>query len=74
MPFVPPYCPNGACRHRRTAISRSSAFFRRKGSFARLGDRRVARFQCKICGRHFSEQTFRVDYRWKRPELDMWSR
>jgi transposase-like protein len=44
-------------------------FFRRKGSFQRRGARRVVRYQCKQCNKHFSEQTFAEDYREKRPEL-----
>ena len=33
------------------------------------GEQRVARFQCKTCGKHFSEQTFSPDYRDRKPEL-----
>lgn len=70
----PSHCPNLDCRHaRRTPGPRPperERFYRRKGSYPRLGDGRVARFQCKSCGRHFSEQTFAEDYREKKPELD----
>jgi hypothetical protein len=71
----PPNCPNQRCtQHRRRpgpppVHDDGGPFFRRKGSFARTGDRRVARFQCKRCLKHFSEQTFSDDYREKRPEL-----
>jgi len=42
---------------------------RRRGSFVRaLDGRRVQRFQCTACGRSFSAQTFRADYRLRRPE------
>jgi hypothetical protein len=30
----------------------------------------VPRFKCRVCGRGFSRQTFRLDYRDKRPELN----
>jgi len=36
----------------------------------RACDRRIVhRFHCYVCGRSFSVQTFRVDYRLKRPQL-----
>jgi hypothetical protein len=41
-----------------------------RGSFQRRCDQRnVQRFQCLTCTRGFSQQTFRLDYRLKRPEL-----
>jgi transposase-like protein len=66
--LLPPHCPNRRCEHHHRPGS--SRFFRRKGAFARSGDRRVARFQCKACGKHFSEQTFSPDYRDKKPEIE----
>jgi len=67
----PTHCPNPYCIHGREAPRGSAGrFYRRKGSFARAGEERVARFQCKSCGRWFSEQTFRPSYRLKRPDLD----
>ena len=71
MSFEPTACPNPTCVHARPAGSpgREDRFYRRKGSFRRSGDRRVARFQCRHCGKHFSEQTFSPDYREKKPEI-----
>jgi transposase-like protein len=44
--------------------------WRRCGYFARGCDGRlVARFRCLTCGRSFSTQTFRVDYRLRKPRL-----
>ena len=66
MSFRPAFCPRFGCP------SRSGAPFcyRRRGSFQRLCDRRVVpRFRCLTCDRGFSEQTFRVNYRLKRPQL-----
>jgi len=75
VPASPPCCPNSRCSHHRRRLGPAplaadgGPFFRRKGSFSRAGARRVHRFQCKRCNKHFSEQTFSVDYRDKRPEL-----
>jgi transposase-like protein len=66
MTEQPVRCPHSACP------SRSGALFayRRDGSFRRQVDGRVVqRFECLACGKGFSEQTLRVDYRLKRPEL-----
>lgn len=69
MSLEPPACPNPRCAHSRPGTAPGRRFYRRKGSFPRAGDRRVARFQCKGCGKHFSEQTFAADYREKKPEI-----
>lgn len=78
MSSTPPHCPNIRCQHHRRAAPPTDPpprepgggpFFRYKGSFARADDVRVRRYQCKACQRHFSEQTFRPDYRLKRPEI-----
>lgn len=68
MSFSPPRCPNRACP------SKSGTCFRwvRRGWYRRACDqRRVQRFQCLECRRYFSEQTFRLDYRLKLPELHL---
>lgn len=63
--FVPPRCPGTDCPSHGRRFS-----YRRNGSFSRKCDRRrVPRFRCTTCGRGFSVQTFRVDYRLKRPDL-----
>jgi len=66
MVFVPPYCPYPDCtRHRRGSFPhRRRGFYRRK-----LDGRRVQRFECLDCGRRFSTQSFRLDYRLRKPAL-----
>ena len=66
MSFTPRFCPYSDCPSRAT----QPFLFRRRGFFERDCDHRVVpRFFCLTCSRTFSEQTFRVDYRLKRPEL-----
>lgn len=67
MAFTPPFCPYPECGSR----SSSQVFtWYRRGSFRRKCDGRyVARFSCKTCGRRFSFQTYRFDYRWRIPRL-----
>ena len=68
MHFVPPCCPRADCPAARPL---STYRFRRRGIFRRACDGRcVQRFLCLTCRRGFSVQTFRVDYRWRKPELD----
>lgn len=66
--FRPPFCPNLRCpehRHPR------STFYHRHGHYApRCRPRPVPRFRCKSCRRTFSRQTFRMDYRDHRPDLN----
>jgi CRISPR/Cas system-associated protein endoribonuclease Cas2 len=67
MSIVPTLCPNHACPSRSGAARFSC---RRRGSFERKCDQRtVQRFKCNVCPRGFSEQTFCVNYRLKRPDL-----
>ena len=62
--FTPTFCPYFDCR--------GPANYHRKGFYGRKCDGdRVQRFKCLSCGRWFSEQTFKVNYRLKRPELDV---
>ena len=68
MQFQPRHCPLPDCP------SRTSHHFRwrRKGRFNRLCDgRSVPRFTCLECHRTFSSQTFRVDYRLRKPRLHL---
>lgn len=66
MTFQPRFCPRPDC----PSHSGSAFCYRRRGVFQRLCDRRVVpRFLCLACGHGFSLQSFRVDYRLKRPEL-----
>ena len=65
--FRPRRCPFPSCPSR----SGGAEFaWTRKGSFRRKVDgRRVPRFACKACGRRFSFQSFRLDYRLHRPQI-----
>ncbi len=68
MRFVPPRCPNTKCpRHStpRPGFCVARGWYRVK---CRL--ERVPRFRCRTCRRSFSRQTFRHDFRDKRPETN----
>ena len=66
--FQPPRCPNRACPMHRAPQPR---FFQCCGSYrARCRADAVPRFRCKHCRRGFSRQTFRQDYRDRRPECN----
>lgn len=66
--FVPPRCPNRACEQHWRPRSR---FFRKAGSYRpQCRQAAIPRFECKTCDRGFSFQTFRMDYRDKRPDLN----
>jgi transposase-like protein len=66
--FQPPRCPNPTCsRHR----SPEPGFFRRRGFYwPACRAHPVPRFTCRSCGRGFSRQSFRSDYRDHRPDLN----
>lgn len=66
--FDPPRCPNRRCSQHSQPTPR---FFVRKGSYAvDCRSRPVPRFRCRSCGRGFSRQTFRMDYRDHKPDLN----
>jgi hypothetical protein len=66
MSFQPAFCPRAECPSRTISAFR----YRQRGHFERRCDRRIVpRFLCLTCTRGFSEQTFRLDYRLKRPQL-----
>ena len=68
MSFQPPRCPNPACPQHASPEPR---FFCRHGSYRpRCRTEPVPRFRCKTCRRRFSRQTFRHDYRDRRPECN----
>jgi transposase-like protein len=68
MQFRPFHCPLPDCPSLTTRHFR----WRRKGRFTRRCDgRSVPRFLCLECRRTFSSQTFRVDYRLKKPRLHL---
>jgi len=66
--FQPPCCPYADCPSR---TGRDKPFlWQRRGRYTRRCDgRSVQRFLCRVCHLTFSVQTFRVDYRLRRPEL-----
>ena len=66
--FVPPFCPYPPCAAHQQPLPR---FFLRKGSYhPRCRNHPVPRFRCRACGRSFSRQNFRADYRQKKPHLN----
>lgn len=68
MVFVPPFCPNRDCPHHAEPVS---GFFRRHGWFwPACRSEGVPRFRCTSCRRTFSSQTFRQDYRDRRPDAN----
>ena len=69
MQFKPPRCPYRSCVQHAFPGAR---FYARHGSY-RPRCRRVPvpRFRCRTCHRTFSRQTFRHDYRDRRPECNV---
>lgn len=69
LDFEPSRCPNRSCAAFRNPPRR---FYRRNGSYKpQCRTEAVPRFKCKMCRRGFSRQTFRLDYRDKRPQLNV---
>ena len=67
MRFLPDRCPHSDCPSHTSGHHRWCF----KGRFLRACDgRSVQRFLCLECRRTFSTQTFRVDYRLKKPRLN----
>ena len=63
--FIPPRCPNPGCQQH---VQPTTGFFRRRGFYYPASrDQGVPRFLCRTCHRSFSSQTFRYDYRDRRP-------
>lgn len=72
--FEPPRCTNPDCV---AHLEPDGRFYRRNGYYhPKCRAVRVPRFVCRLCGRGFSRQTFRQDYRDHRPDLnqEVWSR
>ena len=66
MSFQPPCCPHPLCPSR----SGKPFEYRLRGFYKRrLDGKSVQRFMCLACYSTFSQQSFRLDYRLKRPEL-----
>lgn len=67
--FEPTRCANVECVAHRDPQGR---FYRHKGYYQpKCRAVRVPRFVCRECGRGFSRQTFRQDYRDHRPDLNV---
>ena len=66
--FEPPRCPNTSCPRHRSPRPR---FYHRNGHYhPKCRPHPVPRFRCRTCRRGFSRQTFRMDYRDHRPDLN----
>lgn len=66
--FQPPRCPYRVCTQHARPEPR---FCTRHGTYSvKCRAHVVPRFRCKTCGRTFSRQTFRMDYRDHRPSLN----
>lgn len=66
--YEPPFCPNTGCPRHRDPVGR---FYVRRGTYrARCRRQPIPRFRCKTCGKGFSRQTFRADYRDHKPGLN----
>lgn len=69
MAFDPPRCPNRECVQH---VAPQPGFYRRRGMyFPRCRSEGVQRYRCNTCWRGFSRQTFRHDYRDRRPEANV---
>jgi hypothetical protein len=68
MAFLPPRCPNTACAQHRDP---QGVFWWRDGSYhPHCRAEPVPRFRCRSCGKGFSRQTFRFDYRDRKPHCN----
>jgi len=66
--FSPPRCPYARCANHRAPAPR---FCTSHGCYRpKCRPQPVPRFRCRGCGRTFSRQTFRMDYRDHRPDLN----
>ncbi|MCP5041059.1 MAG: IS1 family transposase, partial [bacterium] len=63
----PPFCPNPDCEYHRSSVGWR---YKKRGFYFRdVNPKRIQRYRCQRCGRHFSSQTFSVTYWLKRPEV-----
>ena len=66
--FLPPHCPYTVCR---SFAEPDPGFFVRAGRYQpHCRPHQVPRFRCRSCGRRFSRQSFRADWRQKKPYLN----
>lgn len=67
-PFEPPRCPHEDCEQH---LAPRPGFYRPWGWYQpKCRKEPVPRFRCRYCRRSFSRQTFRHDYRDRRPECN----
>lgn len=64
--MIPRFCPNHHCRFH-DQVKPPTGFYRSAGTYETLAFGTVPRFQCRLCGKYFSTQTFSIDYYTKRP-------
>ena len=61
---TPPFCPESTCEaHHRRPPTR---WWVRNGTYSSSMHGRIQRYRCSLCGKHFSAQTFDIDYYAKR--------
>jgi len=66
--FTPPRCPHPDCAQH---LAPEGRFYVRRGFYwPKCRAHPIPRFRCRSCGRGFSRQTFRADYRDHRPDLN----
>ncbi len=69
--FWPPRCPYRKCSAHLIERHPNPKFYSRSGYYRpKCRAHRVPRFKCRNCGRRFSRQTFRQDYRDHKPHLN----
>lgn len=69
--FTPPRCPHFDCPAHAIERISETVFYIRNGYYhPKCRSHRVPRFKCRMCGRGFSRQTFRQDYRDHKPHLN----
>ena len=66
--FTPTHCPHSECPNHRLAMPDSISRYGRYRPSCRA--HAVERFRCSECKRTFSRQTFRADYRQRKPYLN----
>ena len=60
MPQIPPFCPRTTCRNHQAPTGKK--WYYSIGRYHTKAHGPVQRFICRVCGKTFSEQTFRLSY------------
>ena len=63
------HCTNDKCEYHKNS-DEGIVFFKQNGFYKLKDGRKVRRFQCKLCGKKFSLNTFKDTYWQKRPDLN----